>query len=79
MYGVGCSVSGFSLSIFGLVLQNHELTLVITIATTKAKDNKDNMGFLQIRGTFSKGPRNKDYCILGSFLGSPNIGKLPYP
>ena len=24
------------------------------------------------------GPCNKDYSILGSMLGSPNVGKLPY-
>ena len=24
------------------------------------------------------GPNNKDYSILGSILGSPHFGKLPY-
>ena len=24
------------------------------------------------------GPQNKDYSILGSILGSPYLGKLPY-
>ena len=34
--------------------------------------------FPKIRGTFLGGPNNKDYSILGSILGSPNFGKLPY-
>ena len=34
-------------------------------------------GFPKIKGTFW-GPNNKDYSILGSILGSPNFGKLPY-
>ena len=32
--------------------------------------------FPKIRGTFL-GPRNKDYSIWGSILGSPYFGKLP--
>ena len=32
----------------------------------------------EIRGTFFWGPRKKDYSILGSILGSPYSGKLPY-
>ena len=29
-------------------------------------------------GTFFGGPHNKDYSILGSILGSPYFGKLPF-
>ena len=32
----------------------------------------------QIRGTIFGGPHNMDYSILGSKLGPPNFGKLPY-
>ena len=32
----------------------------------------------QIRGTFFGGPYNKDQNMLGSILGSPYFGKLPY-
>ena len=32
----------------------------------------------KIRGTFLGGPKNKDYNISGSILGSPYFGKLPY-
>ena len=35
--------------------------------------------FPKIRGTLFGGPQNKDYSILGSILGSPSFGKLPYP
>ena len=35
-------------------------------------------GFPKIRGTLFGGPHNKDYSILGSILGSPYFGKLPY-
>ena len=31
-----------------------------------------------IRGTFFGVPHNKDYSIMGSILGSPHLGKLPY-
>ena len=31
-----------------------------------------------MRGTFLGVPHNKDYNILGSILGSPYLGKLPY-
>ena len=31
-----------------------------------------------MRGTLCRGPNNKDYSILGSILGSPYLGKLPY-
>ena len=37
-------------------------------------------GLAKISGTFwGGGPCNKDYSILGSKLGSPYFGKLPYP
>ena len=36
------------------------------------------MGFPKIRGALFGGPHNKDYSILGSILGSPYFGKLPY-
>ena len=32
----------------------------------------------KIRGTFFGGPYSKDYSILGSILGSPYLGKLPF-
>ena len=32
----------------------------------------------KIRGTIFGDPHNKDYSILGSILGSPYLGKLPY-
>ena len=35
-------------------------------------------GFPKIRGYHFGGPHNKDYNILGSILGSPNVGKLPF-
>ena len=35
-------------------------------------------GFPKIGGTFFGGSHNKDYSILGSILGSPYFGKLPY-
>ena len=35
-------------------------------------------GFPEIRSTLLGGPYNKDYSILGSILGSPYLGKLPY-
>ena len=35
-------------------------------------------GFPTSRGTFLGGPHNKDYSILGSILGYPDSGKLPY-
>ena len=35
-------------------------------------------GFPKIRGTLLGGPHNKDYSILGSIVGSPDFGKLPY-
>ena len=34
--------------------------------------------FPKIRGTLLGVPQNKDYSILGSILGSPYFGKLPY-
>ena len=34
--------------------------------------------FPKIRGTNFGGPHNKDYSILGSILGSPYFGKLPF-
>ena len=36
------------------------------------------LGFPQLRGTFFGGPYKKDYSILGSILGYPYFGKLPY-
>ena len=36
------------------------------------------VGFPKITGTFSGGPYNKDHSILGSTLGSPWLGELPY-
>ena len=33
---------------------------------------------LEIRGTFLGGPHKKDKSILGSILGSPYFGKLPF-
>ena len=35
-------------------------------------------GFPKLGVPFSKGPNNEDYSILGSVLGSPYFGKLPY-
>ena len=36
------------------------------------------MGGFQNYGYLVGGPYNKDYSILGSILGYPNFGKLPY-
>ena len=36
------------------------------------------MGVSQNQGYLFGGPYNKDYSILGSILGYPNFGKLPY-
>ena len=36
------------------------------------------MGVSQNQGYHFRGPNNKDYSILGSILGSPYFGKLPY-
>ena len=36
------------------------------------------MGISQNWGYLIGGPHNKDYSILGSTLGSPYFGKLPY-
>ena len=36
------------------------------------------MGFPKIRGTFSVCPNNTAYRSLGSILGSPYFGTLPY-
>ena len=33
---------------------------------------------LGVPGTFFWGPHNKDYSILGSILGFPHFGKVPY-
>ena len=35
-------------------------------------------GFPKVEGYPFGGPNNKDYSILGSILGSPHLGKLPY-
>ena len=35
-------------------------------------------GFPKLGGTFLGGPHNKDYNMLGSILGSPCFGKLPF-
>ena len=40
-------------------------------------DYRDS-GFLKLEVPFLGGPYNKDYSILGSILGSPYLGKLPY-
>ena len=37
-----------------------------------------HMGAPEIMGAFFVGPPNKDCSILGSILGSPYLGKLPY-
>ena len=37
-----------------------------------------NMGVSQNEGLPYWGSHNKDYSILGSILGSPYFGKLPY-
>ena len=39
---------------------------------------KTYMGACQDYGYHFRGPHNKDYSILGSILGSPFFGKLPY-
>ena len=53
----------------------------------KKMENEMETGFIQgiigIRvsqnwGYHSGGPNSKDYSILGSILGSPYFGKLPY-
>ena len=36
------------------------------------------MGVSQNQGYLFGGPYNKDYSMLGSILGYPNCGKLPY-
>ena len=36
------------------------------------------LGFPKIGGNLFGGPHNKDYSILGSILGSPHFGKLPF-
>ena len=36
------------------------------------------LGSPKIRHTFVEGPHSKDYSVLGSFLGSPYFGRLPY-
>ena len=35
-------------------------------------------GLPKIRGYLFRGPINRDNSIIGSILGSPNFGKLPY-
>ena len=37
-----------------------------------------NLGVSQNYGYLFGGPHNKDYSILGSILGSPYFGKLPF-
>ena len=36
------------------------------------------MGVSQNWGYHFRGPNNQDYSVLGSILGSPYFGKLPY-
>ena len=36
------------------------------------------LGFPKNEGYLFGGPHNKDYHILGSILGSPDLGKRPY-
>ena len=44
----------------------------------KLSYHNEYMGVSQNWSTLFGGPNNKDYSILGSILGSPNCGKLPY-
>ena len=37
-----------------------------------------DLGVSQNWGYHFRGPHNKDYSILGSILGSPHFGKLPF-
>ena len=39
---------------------------------------QDTWGFPKNEGYHFGGPKNKDYSILGSLLGSPYSGKLPH-
>ena len=55
----------------GLATQN-------LVAVKELKISYNNMGFPKIRGTLFGGPNNKDHSILGSILGYPYFGKLPY-
>ena len=36
------------------------------------------MGFPEIRPSWGESPQNKGSCTLGSMLGPPYLGKLPY-
>ena len=38
----------------------------------------NHIGVPKIKGYHFEGPNNKDFSILGSRLGSPYFGKLPY-
>ena len=40
--------------------------------------NRDIWGFIKIRGTILGGFINKGYNMLGSILGTPHVGKVPY-
>ena len=37
-----------------------------------------DLGVSQNEGYLNGGPHDKDYSILGSILGSPSFGKLPF-
>ena len=52
----------------------------VLVETAALQPNCDTLiwGFPKIRGTIFGSPHNKDYSILGSILGSPYFGKLPY-
>ena len=55
------------------------------VARVSTRDNASHALRITHMGGFPKlgvpfgGPHSKDYKILGSILGSPYFGKLPYP
>ena len=64
-----------------MVVPQHftEATAVLESPFPRPQEGSESVGcggFLQIRGTLSWGPVNKDYCISGSILGSLYFGKL---
>ena len=52
-------------------------TKLLAPSTMLVHDRQIKWGFPKIRGTFLRGPHNKDHSILGSILESPYFGKLP--
>ena len=48
------------------------------VASSLAKGCGEDLGVSQNYGYPFGGPHNKDYSILGSLLGSPYFGKLPF-